>query len=86
MEIVGIIIISICLLIIWLISKPEKEVCHTSIFCTCGNDMCLDNSFISDTCDENGDNHVRYKCEKCGKGYDYNFDIAPVPISWSDIK
>lgn len=44
-------------------SKPKQ---HTFIYCDCGNEMCSDGSFISDTYDENGDNHVFYKCKKCG--------------------
>jgi len=59
---------------------------NTWVYCTCGNDMCSDNSFISDTYDENDDNHVKYKCCKCGTEHDYNFDIAPVPINWSQLK
>ena len=43
-------------------SKKEQT---TFIYCKCGNEMCSDNSFISDTYDDNNNNHVKYKCEKC---------------------
>jgi hypothetical protein len=56
----------------------------TFIYCKCGNEMCSDSSFISDTYDNNGDNHVKYKCEKCGTESDFNFDIAPFPINWNE--
>jgi len=58
----------------------------TYIYCKCGNEMCSDGSFLSDTYDENGDNHVKYKCEKCGLKSDYNFDIAPLPINWDEMR
>jgi hypothetical protein len=66
----------------WILSvfiKHKKQT--TFIYCKCGNEMCSDNSFISDTYDDNGDNHVKYKCEECGMESDFNFDIAPVPIN-----
>jgi len=64
--------------------EPEQT---TFIYCRkCRNEMCSDGSFISDTYDENGDNHVKYKCKKCGKEADFNFDIAPVPINWEELK
>lgn len=59
---------------------------NTFIYCTCGNEMCSDSSFVSDTYDVNCDNHVKYKCEKCGDNHDYNFDIAPVPLNWNSLK
>ncbi len=59
----------------------------TFIYCSnCRNELCSSNSFISDTYDENGDNHVLYKCSSCGEEYDYNFDIAPVPVNWDCLK
>jgi RNase P subunit RPR2 len=65
---------------------PKKKQ-TLSIFCTkCNNDLCLDDSFISDTYDKNDDNHVKYKCQKCGQNADFNFDIAPVPINWNELK
>ena len=64
-------------------SKKEQT---TFIYCKCGNEMCSDGSFISDTYDKNGDNHVKYKCEKCGMESDFNFDIAPVPINWNVLR
>lgn len=63
----------------------RKKSQETFIYCECGNEMCSDKSFISDTYDEKNDNHVNYKCQKCGKEYDYNFDIAPVPIDWNEL-
>jgi len=63
-----------------------EEETGTSIWCReCKNNLCADDSFISDAHDENGDNHVKYKCEKCGDESDYNFDIAPCPINWKDL-
>lgn len=50
----------------------------------CRNEMTTGTSFISDT-DEADGNHVRYKCERCGKEHDFNFAIAPVPIPWSEL-
>jgi len=58
----------------------------TYIYCKCGNELCSSNSFISDTYDKKDNNHVIYKCSKCGAKHDYNFDIAPMPISWEHIK
>ena len=63
----------------------NKRVQTTYIYCKCGNEMCSDGSFISDTIDQDGENHVRYKCRKCGLKADYNFDIAPVPINWDEL-
>ncbi len=57
-----------------------------AIWCKmCRNNMYLDNSFVSDTYDENGHNHVKYECEVCGTKADFNFDIAPVPINWETL-
>jgi RNase P subunit RPR2 len=58
---------------------------NTSIYCSCGNELCSSDSFVSDTYDEHGDNHVLYRCTKCGKESDFNFDIAPVPVSWGQL-
>lgn len=58
----------------------------TFIYCTCGNELCSDSSFDSDTYDENEDNHVKYTCKKCNKESDFNFDIAPVPINWNVLR
>ena len=60
--------------------KKSKQ--STFIYCNCGNELCSDGSFISDTYDEKNNNHVLYKCVKCGMESDFNFDIAPLPISW----
>ena len=65
-------------------NRQPKQM--TFIYCDCGNDLCSDGSFISDSYDENKDNHVLYKCKKCGKEHDYNFDIAPAPVNWKKIK
>lgn len=89
MEIIAVIIIILIFIFIWSenrYQKVEEPEQITFIYCKCGNEMCSDGSFISDTYDDNGDNHVLYKCKKCGKETDYNFDIAPVPISWEEIK
>ena len=64
-------------------SKKEQT---TFIYCKCKNEMCSDGSFISDDYDDNGNNHVRYKCKKCGIESDFNFDIAPVPINWKELQ
>jgi hypothetical protein len=65
---------------------PVSDEFRTVIQCDqCGNNLVVGNSFVSDT-DENGENHVRYKCEICGTEHDYNFDIAPVPVSWKSIR
>ena len=56
------------------------------IYCKgCKNEMVSDGSFVSDTY-EDGENHVRYNCKKCGKESDYNFDIAPIPINWEELR
>lgn len=60
----------------------KKSNQTTFVYCECGSEMCSDESFISDTYDENNNNHVRYICQKCGKESDWNFDIMPGPISW----
>lgn len=52
----------------------------------CGNELCASNSFVSDSYDKNGDNHVIYCCSNCGHKKDYNFDIAPIPIKWSELR
>lgn len=72
----------------FLVKRMEKidPKQRTFIYCSCGNELCSDGSFISDTYDENGDNHVKYKCKVCGSLVDYNFDIAPVPINWISLK
>lgn len=87
MEFVALIGIALCFFAIWFFnrSKYDGPNFNTSIYCKCGNDMCSDNSFISDE-GEGEENHVKYKCEKCDLEHDYNFDIAPVPISWTELK
>ena len=52
---------------------------HNSVYCSCGNDLAADESFVSDT-EESDGNHVRYKCKKCGECSDWDFDIAPVAL------
>ena len=49
---------------LFLVRNKNKQ--KTFIYCQCGNEICSDGSFVSDTYDENNDNHVRYKCKKCG--------------------
>lgn len=58
----------------------------TLIWCKCGNELCSSDSFVSDTYDEKDENHVIYICTKCGRKHDYNFDIAPIPLSWREIR
>ncbi len=58
----------------------------TFLYCECGNELISSNSFISDTYDEKGDNHVLYKCSNCGLKSDWNFDIAPVVINWNKLR
>lgn len=65
-------------------TTPKKQ--STLVYCDCGNELVSSNSFVSDELDENGDNHVKYKCTKCGLESDFNFDIAPVPINWKTLK
>ena len=65
-------------------TKRNKEQ-KLFIYCKdCKNELVSDGSFVSDTY-EDGANHVRYKCKKCGKESDYNFDIAPIPINWEEL-
>jgi len=63
-----------------------KNKQRTFIYCKCGNEMCSDGSFLSDTYDENNENHVKYKCKKCNRESDYTFDLAPVPINWKGLR
>lgn len=65
--------------------RTQKPKQHTFIYCKCSNELISSDSFISDT-GSGGDNHVLYKCTKCGKNLDFNFDIAPIPINWEQIK
>lgn len=67
------------------ITGGVKQKQTTFIYCKCGNEMCSDGSFVSDTYDENGSNHVRYKCKKCGEESDYNFDICMLPVNWNKL-
>lgn len=58
----------------------------TFIYCEkCGFELVSSDSLVSDTYDDKGDNHVLYKCKQCSHECDYNFDIAPIPIKWSEI-
>lgn len=67
----------------WLKNLWKHEpIQRTFVYCDCGNELIASKSFVSDTYDENGDNHVLYKCTQCGREHDWNFDIAPVPINW----
>jgi transcription elongation factor Elf1 len=64
----------------------REPIQHTFINCElCGYELVSSDSLLSDTYDENGNNHVVYKCKHCEHECDYNFDIAPVPIKWSEI-
>jgi hypothetical protein len=68
-----------------LFGKPKE---FNSVYCSCGNDLVTDGSFVSDTIEPDG-NHVRYCCAKCGIESDWDFDIAPVPLKrpfYSDKK
>ena len=70
-----------------ILKKPDNTKNQTLfIYCSkCKNELCSTNSFISDTYDKYGSNHVKYKCSVCGKEDDYNFDIAPIPVNWDFI-
>ena len=63
----------------------KKEDYGCAVYCTCGVELITSNSFISDTYDNNSDNHVLYKCKICGKYTDFNFDVAPLPIPWDEL-
>jgi len=60
---------------------------RTFVYCSCGNELCSSESFVSDTYEEDG-NHVRYKCSVCEQESDWDFDIAPVAIKrpWGVIE
>ena len=62
--------------------NTEKIKQSTFLYCDCGAELISTHSFLSDTEDDDGDNHVVYRCKKCGRKHDYNFDIAPIPVSW----
>lgn len=66
------------------LKKRNMQNCF--VYCKCKNELCSSDSFVSDTYDKNGDNHVKYKCSNCKKESDWNFDIAPVAINWEQIK
>lgn len=53
----------------------------TFVYCECGNELISSDSFVSDTYDKKERNHVIYKCSKCGKKSDWDFDL-PVPIKY----
>jgi len=65
--------------------KQIKKGQTCFIYCDCGNEL-ISSSFVEDIVDNDGNNHVKYVCVKCGEFHDYNFDIAPVPISWKELK
>lgn len=67
-----------------LFKKNLKQ--RTFIYCDCGNELVSDGSFVSDTYDKNENNHVIYKCKKCNKKSDWNFDIASLPINWKELR
>lgn len=72
-------------LIDWIIEKNIDNC--LKIWCpNCGDDLIGNESFISDTYDENDDNHVLYKCTNCQEESDWNFDVAPCPVSWKILK
>lgn len=68
------------------ISRKPKPSQLLFLYCECGNELCSDGSFISDTQDDNDDNHVTYKCKSCGLESDWNFDIAPFPVNWEELR
>lgn len=67
-------------------TPPPEIKQYTFIYCECGNELCSSNSFISDTYDENNDNHVLYKCSKCGLESDWNFEVIPGAINWKTLR
>ena len=58
---------------------------NTHIMCSCGNELIGSGSFVSDTYNKKGENHVIYGCINCGRIHDYTFDVAPVPVSWMEV-
>ena len=63
--------------------RPEQ---HTFIYCeACSNELCSSDSFVSDTYDDRGWNRVLYRCSRCGHECLYDFDVAPLPIKWSEL-
>jgi hypothetical protein len=70
--------------------KLEISVCDHKVkeqklflYCDCGNELISSDSFFSDMYDKDWNNHVIFKCSKCGKELDFNFDV-PVPVRWPD--
>jgi|WetSurMetagenome_2_1015567.scaffolds.fasta_scaffold05374_4 hypothetical protein len=55
------------------------------LYCKCGNELISSGSFVSDSYDKDWNNHVLFKCSKCGKEFDYDFDV-PVPIIRTEEK
>jgi hypothetical protein len=53
------------------------------LYCDCGNELMASNSFVSDSYDKDWNNHVLFKCSKCGKELDFDFDV-PVPLRWAE--
>lgn len=70
------------------IINPKTEYkSEQRTFCYCSNcktELISTDSFIVDTY-VNNTNVVHYNCKTCGKDSYYNFDIAPMPIPYSEI-
>lgn len=75
----------IFILILYHNHHKKEPTQRTFLYCGCGNELISSKSFISDT-GEGSENHVLFKCKKCGKDLDFNFDIALVPIKWEDLR
>ena len=57
--------------------KRRKQVKKQGTFCwcpVCKQDLCSNNSFVSDN------KEVRYICTVCDTDSRWNFDVAPCPI------
>lgn len=62
--------------------SEQRTFCYCS---SCNSELISSDSFIVDTYVNNA-NVVHYNCKACGKDSYYNFDIAPMPIPYSEIE
>lgn len=89
MEIITVILISLCMYAVYKLSSCDKE-CNEikkdgeTVWFTClkcGTGM----SCISDIYNKNGNNHVIYECPSCGYKSDYNFDVTSASTYWEEL-